>query len=375
MALEDNIGSLSLDNLLPKDGGDVSLDTLYKALDRLVASEAAKCNVNANDLVRVVHDGEVTWITAQQARLYLQSDSEQQDGQALRDNVERALKGEARILHQELRVLLAIATGTFQNLQSQGLIDEKESGRIKPSISRREEEIKETFSQLYEVEERIRSARRRQPLIGEYEQRMGQLLNFQSEGKMTEARELAQQLAMDKKKYVLVSRALEPDVKTSYYHRLDAQKTRKKTLNLQQTLCLKKEGAISLHIGQLESQMKTIEEQLDRAQDVQATDSAQAEIVHKAKEQLAKTDEQIQQASSQLEAVKSETQVLQKQEKETDQVIEHIAANVLQEQEFTVDVQSQVKNIEQRRKSQPAAPVSKPKTGSSVRMATSDRRK
>ena len=373
MALENDFAALSLENLLPKDGAEVSLDTLYTSLERLVTQEAAKRNTNPNELVRVVNNGKVTWITAQQAQLYLKADSDGNEKETLRNNVERALKGEARLLHQELRVLLAITSGTFENLSGQGLIDEKEAERIRPSIRRRESEIGDTFSELYDVENRISMARERQPLIGEYETRMGQLLNFQQEGKMDQARELAQQLAMDKRKYILLSRSMEPDVNTAYFHRLNAQKTRKKTLNLQQTLCMKKEGAIGLRIDNLQSKVQTIEQQLAQAEETQATDAAQAEILHKAKEELVKTDQEIQQANNLLVAVQGETKILKKQEKETDGVIQHIATNVLKDQELTVDVQAQVQNISQRRKSQPA-PTPKPKQSKHIRMATTERR-
>jgi len=372
MALNESVASLSLENFLPKDGAaEVSLGELYKALDRLVNTAVSKRNINPNELVRVVDNGKVSWITARQAQRYLESDAQSGDG--LREKVERALKGDARILHQELRVLLAIAAGTFENLNDEGLIDEKEEERIRLSIRRRESEISDTFTQLYEVEGRISAARARQPLIAEYENRMGQLLNLQSQGKMDEARELARYLAMEKKKYVLMSHAIEPDVYTAYFHRLNAQKTRKKTLNLQQNLCQKKEGAIGLRIDQLHARMETIENRINLADTTTATDPTQAEIALRAKEELLLANHEIKQASDQLAAVQTETQVLVKQEKEAQMVIEHIATNVLKDQELAIDVESQVKNIEQRRKSQPTKPPEKPKTELRGRMATTER--
>jgi len=336
-----------------------------------VNTAASKRNINPNELVRVVDNGKVSWISAQQAQLYLQSDAQSTDG--LREKVERALKGDARILHQELRVLLAITAGTFENLNAEGLFDEKEQEKIRPSIQRRESEISDTFTQLYEVEGRISSIRARQPLIAEYEERMGRLLNLQSEGRIEEARELARYLATEKKKYVLMSRAIEPDVNTAYFHRLNAQKTRKKTLNLQQNLCQKKEGAIGLRIDQLQTKMETIEDQINRAEMTEATDPTQAEIALRAKEELLLADHEIQEANHQLAAVQTENKVLEKQEKEAQMVIEHIATNVLKDKELAIDVQAQVKDIEQRRRSQPTKPIERPKTEGRGRMATTER--
>lgn len=373
MIEEDNVGSLSLERL-KGNPGEVSLDRLYEVLDQLITSEAQKQNTSPNELIRVVHNGKVTWVTAQQAGLYLRSDSADEEEEQLRDNVERALKGHAKLLHQELWVLLAIAQGTFKDLRNQGLFESQEARKIEPSLRRREDEIRDTFTQLYEVEGRIAAARERQPLLAEYEARMGQLLNLQQVGKLDEARTLAIQLAAGKKRYVLLSRVLEPDVNTAYFYRLNSQKTKKKILTVQQTMCLKKEGSLGLHIEELQSHMETVKGQMAHAEATMAGDATQAEIISKAQDKLLKTDQEMQQVHGELHAVKAEARVLRKQAKETDMVIEHIATDILKDPSISVDVQSQVRSIEQRRKQQPVKAPSAPKRTGGIRMSTVDRR-
>ncbi len=375
MGQEEAIGSLAMEELLKAGGTDAPLERLYATLNQIVTSETAKRDINPNELVRIVHGGKVTWVTARQAELYLQSDSSDQESQQLRANVERALKGEARIIHQELRVLLALAQGTFRKQADEGLLAKEESERIEPSLRRRDYEISDTFEQLSEVEQRITAARQRQPIIAEYEQRMGKLLNLQQEGKMDEARQVAVQLAADKKKYVLLSRAIEPDVNTSYYYRLGAQKIKKKILNVQQTLCHKQEGALEGQIHDLRSHINEVKQQMADAESSAGTDPTQSEIVEKAQTELEKTSQEIQEAANELQAVRTENKVLQKQEKETEEVIQHVAANVLQDKELAVDVQSQVKSLENRRKLQPQKAPAAKQAGNKIRMATADRRK
>jgi len=375
MGQEETIGSVQMQDLLKAGGVEASLNRLYATLDQLITSEAAKKDVNPNELVRIVHDGKVTWVTAQQAELYLKSDSSDEENRKLRANVERALKGESRIIHQELRVLLALAQGMFRKQSDEGLLAKEETERIGPSLQRRDYEIKDTFEQLSDVEQRITAARERQPLIADYEQRMGKLLNLQQAGQMDEARKIAAELAADKKKYILLSRALEPDVNTSYYYRLGAQKIKKKILNVHQTFCHKQEGAVDVHINELRSHLHTVQQQMSEAESVAGLDPTQAEIAEKTKTEMEKTTQEIEEASNELQAIRSETKVLQKQEKETQQVIEHVATNVLQNKELAVDVQSQVKNLAARKKIQPRKAPPAQETSSKIRMATADRRK
>lgn len=367
-----DIASILFEEIAAGDSGEVPLDQLYEAMDRLVASKAEKLDTNPNQLVRIVHEGKITWMTARQAESYLRSESEDEKEQKLKTHVESALKGEARVLHQELRILLAIAAGTFKDYRSQGLVDDREAQKIEPSLRRREDEISETFTQLCEIESRIATVRKQQPLLADFEKRMGLLLNLQKEGKTDEARELAKQLVQDRKKYMLLTHALEPEVNTGYFHRLNAHKIKKRILNVQRNLCMKKEGVLTLHLDELRSQMQTIREEKTQAEAAESDEEPKhADILRKILAQMVKTDQEMQETRGELRAITTETRVLRKQEAQADEVIEHISTNVLQDQDASVDIQAQVRQVQMRRKTQPSK--AEPKKPDGSRMATIQR--
>ncbi len=360
---------ISFGEIFSEESGLLSVEKLEKLLDNLLEEEAKKSSADPDQLIRIVHQGEVIWVTAAQAEEFLNETSSDGEEVALKKNVERALKGNRNILQQELLLLLALATSTLARYRDNNILTREELDRLEPALRRRENEITSTFSQLAQVESKIETYRKQQPVLAEYERCMAELLNAQQVGDMQKAQAIAAKLVQGKRQYVLLSRALQPDVNESYYHRLESQKIKKKILNTQQGMVTGHERALQLEIGDLHNQFKKIKA------DATAGVSAGTTNIDEARAKLTKTKEEIEGRVKELETVKQESQVIAKQEAETEATIAHIAENVLGDTDLAVDMDKHMQQQAQKKSMTKAPPVGggvkKPGTG----MATSGRRR
>lgn len=357
------VTSISFSDIFGGSNGELSLEKLEGLLDRLLEEESAKQNTDPNQLIRIVHEGEVIWVTSAQAKEFLNEATSEGEEAKLRMNVERALKGDRRILQQELLLILAFATSTFERYRTDERLSKETIERIEPALSRREQEIGTTFRQLEQVEAKIESYRNRYPILGEYEKRMGELLNAQQKGDIATARNIAVDLAKGKKEYVLMTRALQPDINEAYFHRLQSQKIKKKILNTQQGLVSGRGTNLRIEIADLQQQMKGIK--------------AEAGLGNvdplSARNQLIQARDSIQDRVKELETIVQESKVIAMKEAETDAVISHIAANVLGDTELSVDVEKQVQRVENKRTMTKTHSPSPTRQSKGTGMATSHR--
>lgn len=354
---------LNFEEIFGAEQGDISIEKLEEMLEKALAAEASKNDVNPNSLVRIVHDGEVIWVTSAQAAEFLQEDSASGDEASLKKNVERALKGDRKLLRQELRLLLAMARTTFERYREGEKINAKIAERTALALDRRESEINTTFHELDQVETKIEGYRQKQPVIAKYEEQMGELLNAQQEGDLDKARTLAGQLVENKRQYVLLSRALQPDVNESYFNRLEGQKTKKKILGTQQVMVSGRGENLKVELKQIQGRYKELGSK-------QKSDEGNTEQIQ---EEMEQTKQAFDERAHELKAVQQESKVIARQEAETDAVVSHIAENVLGDTELAVDMDKQKQQMAQKKSPAKASAAAPPKK-KSIGMATTGRR-
>ncbi len=328
--------------------GKVSMSRVEAFLDQLVALAAEQAELAPNQLVRIVHGKKVTWMTQKQAVEYLE---EAKDENLLQD-VEQALRGDLKIVRQELEILLAIAFYTLKQFKENQAISQKDINRLEPSFQRRQKEMSECFTNTAEAEALMYEKRRKNPLLDEYEELMGQFLEEKRQGNMAKAMNLANHLKEKKKHYLLLSRAIEPDVQTIYYHRMTLQKTKKRIINSQNQLCQSRKDSLQFEIGELQDNLNAIKQNLELAQE-EGFESATSQIEHNKLYEMDEHESKIQEKSGELQALNAESDILQHQEQQVDSVINHIAENVLQEGETKVNLNS-IKKTSSKIKSKPS---------------------
>ena len=153
----------SLTNLLSGRSEDLGFEQIQGLIENLVQQEAARRKTSPNELIRVVRDGEVIWMTAEEADEML-TPSSGSDSERVRSSVERALKGETKILHIELKAMVALALGMLDGYAEQKSIEPGEVNRIRPVLVQLGRRVNSTVAQLREVEKRIEAHRKSNPI-------------------------------------------------------------------------------------------------------------------------------------------------------------------------------------------------------------------
>lgn len=329
-----SIPGVSFKDLLGGDEGAFSMDRVEIFLDKVMSAISDRVSINPNQLVRVMHKGKVVWMTQEQAVNYL----DQGESGSLVNDVQMALKADLKVIRQELEILLALATYTVKKFKEQEAISPEEISRIEPSLGRRQYEINEGVSQTAESEAVLQEKRRRNPMLDEYEDMMGQFLNEKAKGNMDEALRLARVLAEKKKKYILLSRAIEPDIRTIQYHRLNLQKTKKRILNSQNDICSTRIDALQIELNDLQSSINQIKSNTADAAE-RGADSASAEINKMNIYDIEETKKEIEEKATELSSLEKESSILERQEQEVDAVISHIAENILGEADAKIDME------------------------------------
>ncbi len=336
-----NCAGISFEDLCGSSNGALSMERVEAFLNKIVDIASEQAKVSPTALVRVVHNGRVTWMTQEQASEYLQESGSKSN---LRKDIEAALKGELKNIRQELEILLALGHYTLEKFKENDAIPPDEIKRIEPGLQRRQYEIQEGVNQTSESEAIVNDKRRRNPVIQEFEELMGQLLKVKSTGNMEAATEIAKVLAVKKKSYILITRSIEPDVKTIYYHRLSLQKTKKRLLNTQNELCSTRKDSLVLELNDLKNSINLVQSQTKEAEFAgQGTAAALIDRQDLYDEEKVKEVKQvINERETELETLKHESAIIDHQVASVDAVIETISEQVLGETDSKMNVQAQL---------------------------------
>ena len=139
----------------------LGLDQLQQVIENLAKREAESRKRAPNELLRVVKNGEVVWMTAEEADELLKPSGEDED--RTRALVERALKGETKVLVLELRTMIAIAVSMLDEYKRQGSLVVNEADRIRPLLIQSERRVNTTYRELREIEGRVEDIARATP--------------------------------------------------------------------------------------------------------------------------------------------------------------------------------------------------------------------
>ncbi len=334
----ESIAGFKISNFFGSGQDSISLEKVEAFLKKAVSVASEHADLAPNQLVRVVNKGQVLWMTQKQAVDFLERATDPD----IQKEVEKALRGDVKYIRQELEILLAIAFYTLNKYKESEDLKGEDINRIQPSLQRRQKEIADGISQSAESEAILAEKRRRNPVISQYEDKMGDFLDCKAKGDMTKASVLAKELAAQKKQYLLHVRAIEPDVRTIYYHRLNLQKTKKRIINTQSEICSSRRDFLELEVSELRNSLESIQEEMEIAGE-EGFDSAAAQIKKMELYDPEEIEKEIEEKTLELDALDAESAILERQEEETSAVINHIAEDVLQEQELKVDM-SEVKH-------------------------------
>lgn len=341
----DALAGVSFDEIFGANAEGISFERVEAFLDKAVKVAADQSNQNPYQLVRVVHKGRVQWMTQSQAAEFLEA--ELGDDDEMRQDVERALRADLKFIRQELEILIALAHYTLDQFKKNEAIGKEEIDRIEPSLKRRQRELSDGVNETAESEAILAQKRKRAPLLEDYEQLMGEFIFEKSKNNMLRASELAHELSMRKKKYLLLSRSIEPDVKTIYYHRMNLQKTKKRILTTQNDLCKTRQNTLQFEVDDLQNRIYAVKEDISSAEGLALEAKLQEMELKDQDFDHAEAQKILNAKITEMNALENESAIIEKQERHVQSVINHIAEDVLNEPDLKDDVQNMLKNIPQ----------------------------
>lgn len=312
--------SISFETVFGNPSGDIPLAQIEDFLDKVVQDHFQNSKSDTYELIRVVDQGKVFWMTAEQTEQYILS-MDDEHRKTLKKKLNDTLRGDSVILSQEIKILLMLAFGTLKQYRKATLIPYQEIQRVELVLNRVGRAAYTTLDQLRQVELHIKDTRRKNPVVDEFERKMAQFLTWQKQGENDKAALLAKDLVNLKKRYLIVSKVLTNDKNLSQTYRLEAQRNKKAILSNQKYLSAQREGVLQDELNDLRITMKNVKTIIEK-------ESGEERLKY---EQMLKDNEEKQSKSAyELNLVQREKVLLEKKEKETDEMIQKM------EEELTV---------------------------------------
>ena len=336
------VAKVSFHDLFGDEDEQVSLKKLNSFLGDVVDLSSETHGVSSAALVKIVLNDELIWLTQEQADRYLHNHSYRGNDKDLRKAVEKALKGESKFIKQELQILMTMAELTMDQCRKDPNIDQVEVRRLVPQLKRSQIEIDNALSDINELENHISKVRKGQPQIVRYEKKIGELLDHQSKGQWDSARKIASELEKKKNQYLLSCRAIEPDLNSITFRRLDLQKVKKRLLSIHRYLCAQKADGLEMEINELRKRIRTLQGQPGDVPSEVMYEKVTHEI------ELKKISELIEFDQNMLTAFNQQDRLLKTQESDTQSVISEIACRVLKKPEL--DVSDQIAELTAKQK-------------------------
>lgn len=312
----------------------LSYEQLVHTLLAVQTQQVQQRNLPATQLIRVVNDGTVQWMTAGEAQAILS----RHDGasEALERSIQDALSGDRETLTIELRLMIASTFVQIQEYRESNKVEQTELKRVEPQLVRIGRYVNGKLQNLDEIETKITQTREANPIFNEFETLMGKMLISQREGRLDEAQNLAQKLAGLKQRYVILGRGLNYVTNQAYGLRNDLQRSKRNIISTQRYLSAQRRIKIASEINQLKTELASL---------VQG--DIKAALIGPNGQKIKEIRTKLLDVKEEASTLKTASEFYARQQKETEAVLDHIANHVLKktdatqpEFELTADVPS-----------------------------------
>jgi len=304
--------SITFEDILGPSTENFSLEKLSSFLESVVENTLRNQSRNAAELIRVVQNGRIFWMTAAQADVLLQEEGET-TADSLKNSVQQTLRGDFRVLAQELKILFLLAQHTLNMYLKQNLIPSGEVQWATPHVTRLGRQIVFYMDKLWLVEEKMKKTRMENPVLREFEATMSEFLECQKTGDRENAMLLAKDLAAKKAQYVRISRGLASDVNESSHLRIDLQRQKKSILSFQKYLLAQRQGVLQSQVQDMRKTVENLKILLARSEEESKKE--------RCRKNLEERNAVLNQQEKELSTLEKESAIIEKKEKETDQLI------------------------------------------------------
>lgn len=363
--------SIQLNDLCDPKTGEIQPDKLDRFLNECAESIDATYSARPDMLVKIIHNGELLILSHEQADHILKDPTYNNESMSeLKQSIERALKGDAHIIKQEIEVLTHMARNLLTRFEQDTQVNQMEVKRLKPMLHRCDSEATTLVSDCMTLSDHIETARAQNPIISEYETKVSQMLQCQEQADLKTAKKLASQLASEKKNYLYAIRSIQPDFQSLQYARLQLQKIKKRIISIQKYILAQKKDLLEEEIERLRSVTTTSqsheEPSTEQAPSNDAAEKPQISSEEKIEQLMNKLDDK----EKELSAFQTQAHFNERDEHSLNKVIDEIATNVLnlpEESDLSEAVEQQKK---QRKSKPPKATPNAPAQQGTMRMVT-----
>lgn len=310
--------NISFDQIFGSEPENVSIEKLESLLDQVVSDSFKNSSASPNELVRVMDQNGIRWMTADEAETYARTSTDNQD-ETLKRSVQHALRCDSNALGQELRIVFLLANSTLKKYREKKLISIGEIQRTEPMLTRLGRQVTFDLASLREVENRIKDIRQKHPVLSEFENKMGLLLRYQKKGETAQAAMIAKELAAIKNTYIRFSRGMTSDRNESNHCRLELQNRKKSILSCHKYLAAQREGVLQEEIQDLRSSVESLKSLLAKST---------SENKERYETTLNFNQSQLSANEVELTIVQKERTILEIKEKETSAVISQMESVV-----------------------------------------------
>ncbi len=295
--------SVSFDDILGSNPEEITLDRLENFFNQIIRSSSQKSNLS--QFVRVVEADRIYWMTAEEADTFLRHSAQQTHP----DPIQQVLRSDYHILGKEIKVFLLLISDAVKQYRADRSIPEVELNRIEPIIIRYGRQIRYQLKQCHQIQERINETRNRNPILNEFEQKMGDLLANQKKGNHEAAASIAHELAGMKHRYVRLSQLLKSDLNDAKKLRIEIHRLKKNIISTHRYLAAQREGVLESEIQNLQENVASLTVLLQRSEKQQKNGFVLA---------LQEKSQQLDRKERERKAIQKEQQILKMKEEEID---------------------------------------------------------
>ena len=370
-----NIGAVSMEDVFT--GDDLDLDRLTEKLDDLIELDCEKRDAPPTDMIRVAYNGSVMWLSKEQAEIYLEGRTDMdKEAAMIQREIKRALKGNIRVLRQEMQTLMAMAFSSLQAYVEGGQMEPELAQETEQHLRRNWQEVSQLMVEMTGAEDHIKELRNKNPQLDAFEDILGEFVNARQRGDKETVQKLQNEIANMQRTYLIMARVLEPDTTVLQKDRLDLQRSKKAILSAEKEMASKRRDILRLEVKRLQKHLRILKTELStedgptdelqitahlESQGLDAGDGLEVDAIE------GKIDE----ARGQVDIASLEHKVARAEEHMVDEVIDYFEEEVVGAAEGD-RVQDKVSQQKAKDKMSKAPPV-KLDPGGSSRMATADR--
>lgn len=372
-----DVGAISIDDVFKDE--DIDLDRLSEKLDQLIELDCEKRDASPNDLIRIVHNGEVMWLSHEQAEVFLNGPSSpDSEKRLLQMNVRRALKGNTRVLRQEMQTLIAMGLSSLQNYIENDEVDPQQAQRVEQQLRRKWQDVSQLIVGITSSEDNMRDLRKKNPQLDAFESLLGEFVNARAKGDKTKSEKLQNELVKLQRTYLIMARVLEPDTKVLQQNRLDLQQSKKFILSIQKEMAASKRDVLKMEVKRLTKHLRVLKKELMEGEG--PTDELQLTAHLEAKGIDISEGINVDDIESRISTVRNQAEhaqlvhsVAKTQEAQVDQVIHYIEEEVVGKAGDENRIQSAI-NEQQIKAKTAKTPSLKLPSSKDSRMVTTNRR-